>query len=842
MPCIRARGYQPSPRVGVPSTGAFVGDKSCPARRIPRTVRSIAAIYLSSEMDDFEEDAQLRRVTAELAWLRRLARALLRDQDADDLAQEAWLVAAERPPAEARPLRPWLGGVLRNLAKMRARARKRREAREARSAELVEPATTPDDLVERVELQQLVAGEALALAEPYRSTILLHYFEELSCAEIARRLGIPEGTVRRRLKVALDELRARISAKERGGRGGLAALAPIAGLSSPSQAGAPWALGVIAMKKLLVLVIALILIILAGVLWSRRDHQTAATHAPTDEHGSAVATATTTTTPGGTTAATERDDVPRWLVQPDVKRRRIAGRVTFRGVAVAGATVDLASIASEGGLTTAPHVTTNDHGEFDFGAQSAMQWSVRASAPGKASARHEVDLRDPRAIPAPDRLELELGACDAALVGTVRDASGGLIAKARISRLRDDGAGVPGGPATQSDENGAYELCVEPRWPGWVIVEASADGYAAVTLQMIVPGRTKVDFALVPEAVIVGRVIRDDTSAPVPQAYVFVPPGSEGIESTPLRGSFTDAAGRFRIDRMTAGRHLVFARAEGLVETTQGTPVVVGVGQTSVEIEIRLETGSTIRGKVVDDGKPIAGARVNALDGSRSTASAVSQDDGTFTLSGVPRDDLRFTAQPYEVVSPKTFRVSEAVHEGVTIEVDALGTIVGHVIRGKQPVPGANIQIHGPNDRELETVRADATGRFEVHGLQPGPWTLYASATAGEPSAGLPRPFSSRAARLPRSRSTWAFGERSPAASSIRPAPGARGVRAVPQHEVRRHRHHGHRGRRIVPRREPDGWWRVPADRSAQHARERTASPVAGGEFPPIAVADGERT
>ncbi len=128
-------------------------------------------------MDDVGDDPRLSQLTAEMAWVRRLARALLRNPDADDLAQEAWIVAAEHPPADDRPLRPWLTRVIVNLARMRTRSRKRREVRETRSTELVEPPATPDDLVERVELHQLVAGEVLALAEPYRSTVLLHFFE-----------------------------------------------------------------------------------------------------------------------------------------------------------------------------------------------------------------------------------------------------------------------------------------------------------------------------------------------------------------------------------------------------------------------------------------------------------------------------------------------------------------------------------------------------------------------------------------------------------------------------------------------------------------------------------------
>lgn len=453
-------------------------------------------------MDDVGDDPRLSQLTAEMAWIRRLAHALLRGQDADDLAQDAWLVAAEHAPADGRPLRPWLGRVLVNLARMRARARRRREARESRSGELVPPAATPGDLVDRVEQQQLVASQVLALAEPYRATVLLRYFEGLTCAEIARRLDLPEGTVRRRLKVALDELRARIGATNHTSGGGLAALAPLAGLHEP-------ALGVLAMKKIIAAVVVLILLVVGGVLWSRRDKPASAPNGePTAATGGSASSGS-----GVPTAQAASDGVPGWLAQPSVKPRRIAGRVTFAGAPVAGATVELASLASESGLTSAPRQTTNAAGEFDFGAQRAMEWSVRASAPGKASARQEIDLRNPRAVPPPDGIELALGTCTAALVGTVRDASGGPIAKARIARRSDARSSVPGGPSVTSDEAGAYELCFEPRWPLWIGVEVTADGYGAVTFTTIAPGRIKVDFALVPEATIVGRVVRDDTGA-----------------------------------------------------------------------------------------------------------------------------------------------------------------------------------------------------------------------------------------------------------------------------------------------------------------------------------------
>jgi RNA polymerase sigma-70 factor (ECF subfamily) len=156
---------------------------------------------------------QLDQLTAEMGWIRRLAMALVKDAStADDVAQEAYLAAAGHVPLD-RPLRPWLSRVVLNVVRMRGRSAKRREFREL-AAPSPDTVPTAAELIDRVELQRRVAGEVLSLAEPYRSTVLLHYFEDLSSAEIARRSGVPEGTVRRRLKVALDEL----SLQREGGR------------------------------------------------------------------------------------------------------------------------------------------------------------------------------------------------------------------------------------------------------------------------------------------------------------------------------------------------------------------------------------------------------------------------------------------------------------------------------------------------------------------------------------------------------------------------------------------------------------------------------------------------
>jgi len=168
--------------------------------------------------------ARLDALMAEMGWVRRLARALVKDAAvANDVAQDAWLLAMQHPVADVRPRRPWLRRVVLNVVRMRLRTTSRRDAWEA--AIESSDVATPAELVERVELQRAVADEVLALTEPYRSTVLLHFVEGLTSGQIARRVEVPDGAVRSRLKVALDQLRERLKGRSDGPKHGwLAAL------------------------------------------------------------------------------------------------------------------------------------------------------------------------------------------------------------------------------------------------------------------------------------------------------------------------------------------------------------------------------------------------------------------------------------------------------------------------------------------------------------------------------------------------------------------------------------------------------------------------------------------
>ena len=186
-------------------------------------------------------DPPIDRLLEHRTWVRRVARALCRDAwAADDLEQELWLAAIRRPPPDGASPRGWLARVLRHDAIDSGRAERRRAAREIHGGRRPPP-REPADIVAEAESLRGVADAVLTLDEPYRTAVLLRWWEGVPPGEIAQRQGVPVETVRTRLKRALEMLRARLDREHGGDRHkwtSVLLLAAGAGSGSPAGPGA----------------------------------------------------------------------------------------------------------------------------------------------------------------------------------------------------------------------------------------------------------------------------------------------------------------------------------------------------------------------------------------------------------------------------------------------------------------------------------------------------------------------------------------------------------------------------------------------------------------------------
>src|SRR5688500_12123146 len=92
----------------------------------------MVAATLLQAMSDARPSVPLDALLAHREWGRSLARRLTEDESrADDVEQQTWLTAIERPPRHARSLRGWLGAVVRTAARKARRSDMRRSHHEA---------------------------------------------------------------------------------------------------------------------------------------------------------------------------------------------------------------------------------------------------------------------------------------------------------------------------------------------------------------------------------------------------------------------------------------------------------------------------------------------------------------------------------------------------------------------------------------------------------------------------------------------------------------------------------------------------------------------------------------
>jgi RNA polymerase sigma-70 factor (ECF subfamily) len=157
-------------------------------------------------------------------WVRALAGRLVADSArADDVAQDTWVAAIESPPRDARNPKGWLASIVRNTARELGRGERRREGRERAVAKPEACVPSSEELVRRAHLQREIAGHVVALDEPYRTVVLLRWYEGLLPREIAARLGRPIDTVSTQLARAHERLRERLD-REHGDRSTWSAL------------------------------------------------------------------------------------------------------------------------------------------------------------------------------------------------------------------------------------------------------------------------------------------------------------------------------------------------------------------------------------------------------------------------------------------------------------------------------------------------------------------------------------------------------------------------------------------------------------------------------------------
>lgn len=357
------------------------------------------------------------------------------------------------------------------------------------------------------------------------------------------------------------------------------------------------------------------------------------------------------------------------------------------------------------------------------GEETRMAWSE------KLTLVEGVDLHDVvLTVPRPRDDDLISGIV---LLPNGRPAARAFVSCGYVDKLRR------GSTEVWSGADGRFRVLLEPGFSTYDLTAMDAERrYGIATQRAVRPGARDVELLLLEQANFF-IALRGPGGEPVDECSMWVEarvgPDSWGVMAASPKSI---GAGRHELTAPTTSFRVQIAAAGCRTHKTAelGPPTAGSI------LEIQLEGLTQLRGRVLAEGKPAAGAKVSSfkilgdsvlkVSGFRSLhqpfpeAKVTTQDDGTFELPYEEEDLLwirvelaGFAVSELEPIAPASSGalaldlVRGGILEGVVIlpnGADAEGTVVG--ISRCDGFP--------------HTQRAGPGGRFRFENLTPGPWQV----------------------------------------------------------------------------------------------------------------------
>jgi RNA polymerase sigma-70 factor, ECF subfamily len=145
-------------------------------------------------------------------WLYKVIFRITGDKDiADDVLQETWIAVINNYQPGKGKINNYIYTIAKNLAininkQGQIFVREKENDDEFKVTDTIVN-ETPLDIYEKNELNNMLMLAINKLALEYQDVIIMHHFAELDVKEVAKKLGVPEGTIKARLSRGREKLK-----------------------------------------------------------------------------------------------------------------------------------------------------------------------------------------------------------------------------------------------------------------------------------------------------------------------------------------------------------------------------------------------------------------------------------------------------------------------------------------------------------------------------------------------------------------------------------------------------------------------------------------------------------
>ncbi len=369
------------------------------------------------------------------------------------------------------------------------------------------------------------------------------------------------------------------------------------------------------------------------------------------------------------------------------------------------------------GSSVIASAVTDAFGGYTLSGLFPGNYSVRVTLASYSSQSQSITV----AAGATITLNFALASTQGTLIGSITDSTtGNPIASGSITIFQ----GSTFIATTQTNSSGYYTI--NNVLPGQYTVRASALNYQTTTLlgTVVASQNTTVNFSLLSNPARLQGVVTDDNSMPIGSAAVRVQQSNTIIASTT-----TATDGTYDITGFAPGSYIVVASAPAY--RTRMLGFTASSGQAVTDNFVLQSNPETLVGRVTDaiTSAPLQGVTVDAILGVITVASATTQEDGTYSITGLSPTiySVRATLDQYRTAAQGAIILEGLPTTSDFALVNNPGSVDGTIsdVNTGNPIPGATINfIQGAT--LMGTSLTDDNGHYLISTLAPGQYMVQA--------------------------------------------------------------------------------------------------------------------